>query len=173
MLALSAIQNDDKRLEATVDANRVEHERQLTDVLHMLLALKVGSPPELTPTPVKERPLLPFPKYFLGSLPSACGELLQSNPCFRFQRDLHLSSDYLNQSIQVLLCFKRFAFQLVSTCSVRSTRARKEVVRLYLSQRDETHVAGLPLFRCGTVFAVVMVALLQLPTTRVHSGVRE
>ena len=45
MLALSAIQNDDKRLEATVDANRVEHERQLTDVLHMLLALKVGSPP--------------------------------------------------------------------------------------------------------------------------------
>ena len=51
MLALSAIQNGDKRLEATVDANRVEHERQLTDVLHMLLALKVCSPPKHTPTP--------------------------------------------------------------------------------------------------------------------------
>ena len=42
MLALSAIQNDDKRLEATVDANRAAHERQLGDVLHMLIALKVG-----------------------------------------------------------------------------------------------------------------------------------
>ena len=61
MVALSAIQNDDKRLEATVDANRVEHERQLTDVLHMLLALKVGSPPKKAYLPSRNVPSFPSP----------------------------------------------------------------------------------------------------------------
>ena len=41
MLALTDIQNGDKLLEQTVNANRAEYEKQLADVLQMVLSLKV------------------------------------------------------------------------------------------------------------------------------------
>ena len=44
MLALTEIQDDDKHLERTVETNRAETEKQLTDVLQMMLSLKVLSP---------------------------------------------------------------------------------------------------------------------------------
>ena len=45
MHALTQIRHDDRRLEETVNCNKEEYEKQLADLLKMLLTLKVSHTP--------------------------------------------------------------------------------------------------------------------------------